>query len=182
MARIFLQQGRVPSGGILPDGEIIPSDMIPKKYGATPVPEAVKDLILVDVIDAADVYSPDPQHPVTMQAVGFNLKDTEGKPIHAKVLADIGAFDEVDCVNSCQDAFLLNTVDGQVVPGAKGRIVAGENTAGLKVETDDNGEFLCLLSCAVAKTVWIGCDSTLGGPLLHCQKRDAVTFHHHPSA
>ena len=172
MTRIFLQAGRVPAGGVLPNGEVIPAEDVPKRYPAVQVPEAVKDIIMVDIFDSPDVYSPEGT-PVTMQVVGFILRDTEGAAIKAKVLAEFAAFSDVDCSAPCSDGVALFNA-------TKGRIIAGENTPALKIETDVNGEFSCLLQCLTEQTVWTGANSTFGGPFLHCHKRDSVTFHHHP--
>ena len=172
MTRIFLQEGRVPIGGVLPNGETIPAQDIPKKYPVVPV--AIKDTILVNMWDAPDVYSPDPEDPVYMQHVGFQLVDTEGAPVKVAAWVELSAWDDVKCTVLSAHAYLFNAT--------KGLILAGESTCALKVETDANGEFSCLLHCNQPQTVWLATDSTAGGPFLHCGERDTVTFHHHPVA
>ena len=119
--------------------------------------------IMVSMLDAANVTGGG-----TTQTVGFSLVNLSGKAVREQVLLQFAVFDDAALSVSAANA-TLNTA-------SKGTIVSGGGGTALKIKTDANGEFECILTDFVDETVYLGCSTSFGGPSIDCRATDTVAF------
>ncbi len=118
------------------------------------------DLMFVVKMDgAADVTGGG-----TTQTVGFQLQDVNRE--------DVAAIRKVEFV-ALKSGVPANAT---LASESAGDILGGGGTAALRVETDANGKFTCILTNPDDDTVELTCGPSLGSPLLHCTEVDLVAF------
>jgi hypothetical protein len=101
--------------------------------------------------------------------VGFSLETETGNlPVAGVYKMQFAAFDDLDLVVPSTIATLATAT--------KGRILFGEGTEALIVETDANGEFECTLTFSVFGAAHMACSEYFGSPSLTCVQQDVVTY------
>ena len=136
---------------------------IPDEFEDTQI-AMLNSLVKVRMIDAPNVSGGG-----TTQVVGFALTNINDIPIKLSTYVELNLWQDVD--------LSILATSASLTTASKGTIIA-TNLSGtaLKVKTDANGEFECVLTDLIDETVYLACDQTSGGPALITTSKDSVTF------
>jgi hypothetical protein len=140
-----------------------------RKFGGLPadssinINNALKEILNVKMDDSVDATAG-----ATTTSVGFQITDFVGDPIAGVVVLNMGAFDDAD--------LSIAAVNATLDTASQGTILGGAGTAGIKIKTDANGRFACVMTNAVDETVFTGCSPSFASPLLDCREVDSTTY------